>query len=86
MLFSSDLLGNLCVIKELLVKKISLYYCYFVSLYTLHEKMNKSIIVILLLLVQLPFLAQDDDKTPKYSNEFLNIGVGARALGMSNSV
>ena len=48
--------------------------------------MNKSIIVILLLLVQLPFLAQDDDKTPKYSNEFLNIGVGARALGMSNSV
>jgi len=48
--------------------------------------MNKSIIVILLLLVQLPLLAQDDDKTPKYSNEFLNIGVGARALGMSNSV
>ena len=48
--------------------------------------MNKSIIVILLLLVQLPFLAQDNDKTPKYSNEFLNIGVGARALGMSNSV
>ena len=34
----------------------------------------------------MPFLAQDDDKTPKYSNEFLNIGVGARALGMSNSV
>ena len=27
-----------------------------------------------------------NDKTPKYSNEFLNIGVGARALGMSNSV
>ena len=24
--------------------------------------------------------------TPKYSNEFLNIGVGARSLGMSNSV
>ncbi len=39
-----------------------------------------------MLLVQLSFLAQDDDKTPKYSNEFLNIGVGARALGMSNSV
>jgi hypothetical protein len=48
--------------------------------------MNKSIILISLLLVQLSFLAQDDDKTPKYSNEFLNIGVGARALGMSNSV
>jgi hypothetical protein len=27
--------------------------------------------------------AQTDDLTPKYSNEFLNIGVGARALGMS---
>lgn len=27
-----------------------------------------------------------DDKTPKYSNEFLNIGVGARSLGMANSV
>lgn len=26
--------------------------------------------------------AQAQDKTPKYSNEFLNIGVGARALGM----
>lgn len=25
------------------------------------------------------------DKTPKYSNEFLNIGVSARALGMSNA-
>ena len=24
--------------------------------------------------------------TPKYSNEFLNIGVGARSLAMSNSV
>ena len=23
---------------------------------------------------------------PKYSNEFLNIGIGARALAMSNSV
>ena len=42
----------------------------------------------LILLLLLPFLmeAQDDDKTPKYSNEFLNIGVGARALGMSNSI
>lgn len=32
------------------------------------------------------FLAQNGDKTPKYSNEFLNIGVGARALAMSNSI
>ncbi|MEX0968629.1 MAG: PorV/PorQ family protein [Bacteroidia bacterium] len=29
--------------------------------------------------------AQDRDRTPKYSNEFLNIGVGGRALGMGNS-
>ena len=28
----------------------------------------------------------EDDLTPKYSNEFLAIGVGARALGMSNTV
>ncbi len=27
-----------------------------------------------------------DDNTPKYSNEFLNIGVGARALAMSNAI
>ena len=25
------------------------------------------------------------DKTPKYSNEFLNLGVGARAMGMANT-
>jgi hypothetical protein len=29
-------------------------------------------------------LAQTKDLTPKYSNEFLNIGVGGRALGMGN--
>lgn len=29
---------------------------------------------------------QEDDITPKYSNEFLSIGVSAGALGMSNSV
>lgn len=34
----------------------------------------------LTLLAARPALAQD--KTPKYSNEFLNIGVGGRALGM----
>ncbi|MFT7611366.1 MAG: hypothetical protein ACI9J3_000309 [Parvicellaceae bacterium] len=35
------------------------------------------------------FMAQsgsESDATPKYSNEFLQIGVGARSLGMSNSV
>ena len=30
------------------------------------------------------FIGQNS--APKYSNEFLNIGVGARALGMSNSI
>lgn len=40
-----------------------------------------SIVFVLLLSCTLPGLAQ----TRKYSNEFLNIGVGARALGMSNS-
>ncbi|HEX8329871.1 MAG TPA: PorV/PorQ family protein [Hymenobacter sp.] len=28
--------------------------------------------------------SEPKDKTPKYSNEFLNLGVGARALGMGN--
>ncbi len=31
-------------------------------------------------------IAQEEDITPKYSNEFLSIGVGAGALGMSNAV
>lgn len=30
--------------------------------------------------------SQDDTKAPKYSNEFLQIGVGAKALGLGNSV
>lgn len=29
---------------------------------------------------------QNNTNAPKYSNEFLNIGVGARALGMSNAI
>jgi len=56
--------------------------------------MRFSLIFILLIAVSYSSLAQvggtsgtgsTDDATPKYSNEFLNIGVGARALGMSNS-
>ena len=49
---------------------------------------NTSICVLLLsLFFQNPVFSQDNstDLTPKYSNEFLNIGVGARALGMSAS-
>ena len=56
--------------------------------------MRFSLIFILSIAVSFSSLAQvggisgagsTDDDTPKYSNEFLNIGVGARALGMSNS-
>ncbi len=56
--------------------------------------MRFSLIFILSIAVSFSSLAQvggtsgagsTDDATPKYSNEFLNIGVGARALGMSNS-
>jgi len=32
------------------------------------------------------FVSQAQDQTPKYSNEFLSIGVGARGLAMSNSL
>ncbi|WP_224998405.1 PorV/PorQ family protein [Cesiribacter sp. SM1] len=40
---------------------------------------------LLCLLVLLPLFAVAQDLTPKYSNEFLSIGVGARALGMSGA-
>jgi len=44
--------------------------------------MNKKIkLVVIVLCASIQGFAQ----APKYSNEFLNIGVGARALGMSNS-
>lgn len=39
----------------------------------------------LLFLLVCPFAAQGQVLTPKYSNEFLAIGVGARALGMSRT-
>src|SRR5450631_717856 len=44
---------------------------------------NKTFSVIILLLTRIttPIFAQ----APKYSNEFLSIGVGARALGMSGA-
>lgn len=40
----------------------------------------------LLTLLALPFLQGTVFSQAKYSNEFLSIGIGARALGMSNSV
>lgn len=54
--------------------------------------MMKKILTTISILISFVSIAQKtdeeilNDKTPKYSNEFLNIGVGARALGMSNSV
>jgi len=40
---------------------------------------------ILILLAGVPQLLRAQDNTPKYSNEFLSIGLGARALGMSGA-
>ena len=44
----------------------------------------KKIFLITLVFISVEFISQLN--TPKYSNEFLNIGVGARSLAMSNSV
>lgn len=46
--------------------------------------MKKNILLIISFLIYL--VAVISAQTPKYSNEFLALGVGARALGMSNSV
>jgi hypothetical protein len=45
--------------------------------------MNKKFIIAAVCILNIASLAMA--QAPKYSNEFLNIGVGARALGMSNS-
>jgi len=47
--------------------------------------MKKLFLAILFGLINLVSYSQEDI-TPKYSNEFLSIGVSAKALGMSNSV
>tara|TARA_B110000438_G_C15739668_1_gene617872 strand:- start:202 stop:1287 length:1086 start_codon:yes stop_codon:yes gene_type:complete len=44
------------------------------------------LILILFTLFVLQIKSQNSNSAPKYSNEFLNIGVGARSLGMSNSI
>ena len=46
--------------------------------------MRKCLILILGSMSILPVLGQSS--APKYSNEFLSIGISARALGMSNTV
>lgn len=53
------------------MKKILTAIAIFISFASIAQKTDEEIL---------------NDKTPKYSNEFLNIGVGARALGMSNSI
>lgn len=45
--------------------------------------MNKKIIITAITFFYIGFTVSA--QAPKYSNEFLNVGVGARALGMSNS-
>lgn len=49
-------------------------------------KLNVLLVSMLLLFFSLTASAQEQTVAPKYSNEFLNIGVGADALGLSNSV
>lgn len=44
---------------------------------------HRGTLILLLLICSIGVFAQT---TPKYSNEFLAIGVGARALGMSNAM
>ena len=51
--------------------------------YHLFYKMRYLILILFSLTI---FQIQSQSSTPKYSNEFLNIGVGARSLGMSNSI
>ena len=46
----------------------------------------KRFFISLIALIFTVYLSYSQDKSPKYSNEFLNVGVGARALGMSNAV
>lgn len=43
-------------------------------------------ITLFFLFLQTQVFAQDETIAPKYSNEFLQIGVGARALGLGNSL
>lgn len=58
------------------------------SIASIHKPFGKalrSLITTMMVFCSVSLLAQDKNIAPKYSNEFLNIGVGARALGMSMS-
>lgn len=48
--------------------------------------MKKLVILITFSCFVQSLIAQSSDITPKYSNEFLQIGVSAQAIGMSNAV
>ena len=48
--------------------------------------MKKTLVYVTLLITAVQSFGQGGDLTPKYSNEFLSIGVGANALGLSNAV
>ncbi len=51
----------------------------------MHNWISKTALIIIAFLLGSPSLLKAQITTPKYSNEFLNIGVGARGLGLSNS-
>lgn len=56
------------------------------SVSPINFSMFRSVFFIISFLVISTINVSGQTSAPKYSNEFLNIGVGARALGMSNSV
>jgi len=58
-----------------------------VNYFYLQLKQKREVIVFMcIILFSLSALAQDDKVAPKYSNEFLSIGVGAEAFGKGNAV
>ena len=58
-----------------------------VEVQILHMKFHLSLILLFLVGIYGSVTAQQTTTTaPKYSNEFLQIGVGADALGQSNAV
>jgi hypothetical protein len=46
---------------------------------------KRKLLLVVLVMIYPAALLVGQDKTPKYSNEFLNLGVGARAMGMANA-
>lgn len=48
-------------------------------------KLNRQVKLVTILIIFPFFITEAFAQTPKYSNEFLSIGVGARALGMSGA-